>query len=185
MLKTIAKALAAGITAIYKASKSVADDILQFALSPLRAVFGSGGGPAAPSFVPDIEAGELLDRLRTGPAKSADRRDQERNGVAVVTKYLQATPAQRMTMNLEVLTVDVRATLIGMDEHELHALRTAGPLAVRRFVDGKSHRVHGVPAVGPQPEPAPRERSTFEVMQDRIRERFDECRSTSFPAKFV
>lgn len=186
MLKSIAKALAAGIAAIYKATKSVADDILQLALSPVRAVFGGGGGVPAPSFAPDIEAGELMDKMRTGSTKSADRRDQERDGVAVITKYLVTKPAQRESMDLGALSVDVRATLIGMDDHELRALLTAGPLAIRRFANGKSHMVHGVPAVGPQPAPTPpQELSTLEAMHDRIREQFGERHSAPFPAKIV
>lgn len=186
MLKAIGKALASGIAAIWKTTLSAADDILQLGLSPLRAVFGgSGGGAPVPSFTPDVEPGDLIKKLRIGPTKTADRRDQERDGVAVVTKYLQATPTQRTTMSLDTLSVDVRATLIGLDEHELYALRNAGPLAIRRFVAGKSHRVHGVPDVGGQPDSAPRKKSTVEAMQERIRERLGEHRSAPVHARVL
>lgn len=186
MVKAIAKALAAGLKALVKAGVSVADDILALALSPLRAVFGGRCGSApAPGFTPDVDPAELLSEIHEQPKRTAAAHSLDRDALRAVLQYVKATPLRRATIDLSAVAHDVRATLLTMDEHELRALALAGDSAIRRFADGKIHCVHGVPVVGPQPAPAARGVSTVEAMQERIRQRLGEPRSTSFPAKVV
>lgn len=186
MFKTIAKALAAGISALWKAGVSVVDDVLHLALSPVRAIFGGGGGGAsAPGFMPDIDPAELLSEIREQPKRTEAARSLDRDALRTVMQYVKATPLQRATIDLSAVAHDVRATLLTLDEHELRTLALAGDSAIRRFADRKSHRVHGVPVVGPQHAPSPREMSTAEAMQERIRQQLGTPRSMPFPAKVV
>lgn len=172
ILRNIAKALAAGITALWRAGVSVADDLLALILSPVRAILGGGSGTAsALTFQPDVNPAELLSELREQPKRSESMRALDRDAMRSVMQYVKAMPSQRATIDLSAVARDVRATLLIMDEHELKALALAGDSAIRRFADGKGHRVHGVPDVGPQSaSPAP-ETSTMEAMQERIRQR--------------
>lgn len=186
MLKTIAKALAAGIAALWKAGVSVADDILALALSPVRAIFGGRGGSVpAPGFTPDVDPAQLMCEIVDQPKRTEAARSLDRDALRTVMQYVKATPLQRATIDLSAVAHDVRATLLTMDEHELRTLAAAGDSAIRRFADGKSHSVHGVPVVGPQTAPAAREMSTVEAMQERIRQQLGAPRSTPFPAKVV
>ncbi|MBL0375373.1 hypothetical protein JJB09_25510 [Rhizobium sp. KVB221] len=170
MIARIAKALAAGVAAIWRGITSIADDVLNFALAPLRALGGGHGNMPEPSFTPDVEPRDLLTELRAQSEQSSAPRAPDRDALRTVTQYANASQAQRPTVDLSGLSKGVQATLLTMDEHELKALSTAGPAAVRRFIDGKQHGIHGVPVVRTVNEPDSRALDVpQQVLLERVR----------------
>lgn len=102
-----------------------------------------------PEYKPDVSGAQLLDEFEQTRQRQAAVHDLDRDGVSTVIKYAKAPEAARPTIDLEGLAKDVRATLLTMDDHELRALSQAGIGAVRKFVDGRQHGIHGVPVVAP------------------------------------
>nr|WP_209601567.1 hypothetical protein [Sinorhizobium kostiense]MBP2235353.1 hypothetical protein [Sinorhizobium kostiense] len=157
MMKAIANALAS----LWRGALGVLNWTEQLIRWPFSVIFGSsGGGMPKPEYRPDVSATQLLDEFDEARARQAAVHDLDRDGVSTVLQYARALPSARSTIDLGGLKKDIRATLLTMDENELRALAQAGIGAVRKFIEGKPHGVHGVPVVKPVQQvavPAPRE----------------------------
>ncbi|WP_165422281.1 hypothetical protein [Rhizobium ruizarguesonis] len=105
-------------------------------------------------YKPDVSSAQLLDEFEEARARQAAVHELDRDGISTVMRYAKALPSARPTMDLSGLGKDVQATLLTMDDNELQALAQAGIGAVRKFVEGGTHGVHGVPVVKPAPEVA-------------------------------
>lgn len=146
MLTAIANALAS----LWRGTLGVISWGKQLLRWPFSVIFGSGGGAMPrPEYKPDVSGTQLLDEFEETRQRHAAVHDLDRDGVSTVIKYAKATPSARPTIDLDGLGKDVRATLSTMDDHELRALAQAGIGAVRKFIDGKAHGIHGVPVVAP------------------------------------
>lgn len=146
MLKAIANALAS----LWRGTLGAIRWGEQLLRWPFSVIFGSGGGSMpTPEYKPDVTGTQLLDEFEETRQRQAAVHDLDRDGVSTVIKYAKATSSARPTIDLDGLGKDVRATLLTMDDHELRALAQAGIGAVRKFVDGKPHGIHGVPVVAP------------------------------------
>jgi hypothetical protein len=145
MLKAFANALAS----LWRGTLGVIRWGEQLLRWPFSVIFGSGGGGAMPNpdYKPDVSGTQLLDEFEETRQRQAAVHDLDRDGVSTVIKYAKATTSARPTLDLDGLAKDVRATLLTMDDHELRALAQAGIGAVRKFVEGKQHGIHGVPVV--------------------------------------
>ncbi len=146
MLKAIANALAS----LWRGTLGVIRWGEQLLRWPFSVLFGSGGGGAMPNpdYKPAVSSTELLDEFDAARARQAAVHDLDRDGISTVLRYAKALPEARPTMDLSGLDTDLRTTLLTMDEHELKALALAGLGAIRKFVAGQDHGVHGVPVVG-------------------------------------
>lgn len=144
MLRAIANALAS----LWRGALGVVNWTEQLIRWPFSMIFGSGGGAMpTPEYKPDVSGAQLLDEFEQTRQRQAAVHDLDRDGVSTVMKYAKASEAARPTIDLGGLSKDVCAMLITMDDHELRALAQAGIGAVRRFIDGKAHGIHGVPVV--------------------------------------
>lgn len=151
MLRAIGRALMSAISGLWKNTLGVISWTEQLIRWPFSVIFGSGGGGAMPNpeYKPDVSGAQLLEEFEQTRQRQAAVHDLDRDGIATVIKYAKATPSARPTIDLDGLAKDVRATLLTMDDHELRALAQAGMGAVRKFIDGKPHGIHGVPVVAP------------------------------------
>lgn len=158
MLRAIACALAAGISGLWKGTLGVLNWTEQLIRWPFSVVFGSGvDGRPTPQFEPATSGIQLLDEFNAQRAHQAAVHELDRDGIDTVIKYAKAAPSVRPTIDLGGLRKDVRATLLTMDDNELRALANAGVGAVRKFLEGREHGIHGVPVARPissETEPA-------------------------------
>ena len=143
MLGRIAKGLAAGIAKIITGICNLAIGLIQF---PFALLNGREGRPE-PTFSPELDPDDLLKQLYAPSPQIQAERNRVRDTVRIVTQFINATPAQRATVDLSGLPRNVRMTLLTMDSAELKALKQAGPGAIKRFADAKQHSVPGVPVV--------------------------------------
>jgi len=142
MFRAIARAIAAALASF----KSGFDWTINLAMTPFRMMFGGGGGGRpAPEFDPQISGLDMLDDLKA--QMTPEVHQLNRDGINTIMGYLRATPHSRPTVDLSGLSKPIRATLLTMNELELDALRNAGLGAVRKFLAGADHAVHGVPLV--------------------------------------
>ncbi|WP_198011828.1 hypothetical protein [Rhizobium sp. 42MFCr.1] len=130
----------------------------QLALTPFRAIFGSGSGMMQrPEFSPNMTSKELLEEYEANRQAQADVHRLDRDGIDTVVKYAGASAAARSTLDLSAIRSDARMTLLTMDELELASLAKAGPGKVRKWIEGGDHGIFGVPVVGsisaPQAKP--------------------------------
>ncbi|MFQ6238243.1 hypothetical protein [Sinorhizobium meliloti] len=148
MLRAIARALAAAVSGLCKGAIWTLNFVEQVIRWPFSVIFGSGGG-GRPNrhFEPAASGVELLDEFNANRAHAAAVHELNRDGIDTVVKYAKATPLARSTIDLGGLAKDVRSTLLTMDDNELRALAQAGIGAIRRFVEGREHGIHGVPVV--------------------------------------
>lgn len=154
MLKAIARALAAAVSGLCKGAIWTLNFTEQVIRWPFSVVFGSGGGGRPnPHFEPTSSGVELLDEFNANRAHAVAVHELNRDSIDTVVKYARTTPSARSTIDLGNLAKDVRATLLTMDDNELRALAQAGIGAIRRFVEGREHGIHGVPSVGPIARP--------------------------------
>lgn len=112
--------------------------------------------PPNPEFNPVIEKADIVGEYNEARKRHAAVHSLDRDGLDTVMRYAKSDSRNRIGMDLSAVKADVRTTLLTMDDHELRALSTAGIGAVRKFLDGKSHGIHGVPVVKPvvkAPEP--------------------------------
>ncbi len=147
MLRAIANALAS----LWRGALGVISWTEQLIRWPFSMIFGSGGGGGAmpnADYKPDVSSSELLDEFDAARARQAAVHDLGRDGISAVMRYAKALPEARATIDLSGLDTDLRTTLLTMDDHELKALSNAGISAIRKFVAGQDHGVHGVPVVG-------------------------------------
>jgi hypothetical protein len=151
MLSRIAQSLAAGIARIITGVYNFALGLIQFPFSLLN---GRQARPQ-PDFSPAVDPDDLLRKLQTPSPQTQAERNRVRDTVRIVMQYINATPTQRATVDLSGLPRHVRMTLLTMDSLELQTLRQAGPGAIKRFADGKSHGIPGVPVVTTQMPPRP------------------------------
>lgn len=169
MLKAIANALAS----LWRGALGVLNWTEQLIRWPFSVVFGSGGGGMpTPEYKPDVSSAQLLDEFAEARARQAAVDDLDRDGLSTVLQYAKASPSARSTIDLGGLKKDIRATLLTMDESELRALAQAGIGAVRKFIEGKHHGVHGVPVVNPVQQvagPAPRDMALEERVLWKVR----------------
>lgn len=150
MLRAIARALAAAVSGLCKGALWTLRFTEQVIRWPFSVVFGSGGGGRpSPHFEPQTSGVQLLDEFEAQRARQAAVQELNRDGVDTVIKYAKAPAHARPTIDLGGLKSDVRATLITMDDNELRALAQAGVGAIRRFVEGREHGIHGVPILRP------------------------------------
>lgn len=148
MLRAIARALAAAVSGLCKGAIWTLNFAEQVIRWPFSVIFGSGGGGRPnPHFEPATSGVELLDEFNANRAHAAAVHELNRDGIDTVVKYAKATPSARSTIDLGGLAKDVRATLLTMDDNELRALANAGVGAVRKFLEGREHGIHGVPLV--------------------------------------
>lgn len=148
MLRAIARALAAAVSGLWKGALWSLNFAEQLVRWPFSVVFGSSGGSRpTPHFEPQTSGVELLDEFAEQRARQAAVHELNRDGIDTVIKYAKAPAHARPTIDLGGLKADVRATLITMDDNELRALAQAGIGAIRRFVEGRQHGIHGVPLV--------------------------------------
>lgn len=149
MLRVIARALAAAVSGLCKGAIWTLNFAEQVVRWPFSVIFGSGGGDRPnPHFAPTTSGVELLDEFNAQRKRQAAVHELDRDGIDAVIKYAKAVPSARSTIDLGGLRKDVRATLLTMDDNELRALAQAGVGAVRKFIEGRDHGVHGVPVVG-------------------------------------
>lgn len=178
MLGRIAKSLAAGIARIFTGFWNFALELLQF---PFSLINGRQARPE-PNFSPDVDPDDLLRKLHTPSPQMQAERNRVRDTVRIVTQYVNATPTQRATIDLSGLSRDVRMTLLTMDSLELQALKKAGPGAIKRFADGKSHCVPGVPVVAEvSPRPGSVEASDHPILR-RVRRKLAERAEAPCPS---
>lgn len=146
MLRAFANALAN----LWRGALGVLNWTEQLIRWPFSLIFGSGGSGAMPNpeYKPGVSSTELLDEFDAARARQAAVHDLDRDGISTVMRYAKALPEARPTMDLSGLDTELRTTLLTMDEHELKALSNAGIGAIRKFVAGQDHGVHGVPVVG-------------------------------------
>lgn len=150
MLRAIARALAAAVSGVWRGALWTLNLAEQLVRWPFSVIFGSGGGGRPnPHFEPATSGVELLDEFNANRAHAAAVHELNRDGIDTVVKYAKATPSARSTIDLGGLAKAVRATLLTMDDNELRALANAGIGAVRKFIAGQDHGIHGVPVVRP------------------------------------
>lgn len=153
MLARFAAALVAALQMIGKVGKWSWDVCWATARLPFELM---STRPPAPDFNPTIEKSDILGEYEEARKRHAAVHSLDRDGLDTVLRYAKADSRNRTGMDLSAVKADVRTTLLTMDDHELRALSSAGIGAVRKFVDGKSHGIHGVPVVKPlakAPEP--------------------------------
>ncbi|MBB2868601.1 UNVERIFIED_ORG: hypothetical protein GGI63_005245 [Rhizobium esperanzae] len=151
MLRAIARALAAAVSGLCKGAIWTLNFAEQVIRWPFSVVFGSGGGRPNPHFEPTTSGVELLDEFNANRAHAAAVHELNRDGIDTVVRYAKATPSARSTIDLGGLAKDVRATLLTMDDNELRALANAGVGAIKKFLEGREHGIHGVPVARPIP----------------------------------
>ncbi|RDJ11258.1 hypothetical protein [Rhizobium grahamii] len=169
------KAIAAALASLWRGALNVISWGEQLLRWPFSIIFGnSSSGLPNPDYKPDVSSAELLDEFEEARARQAAVHDFDRDGVSAVIKYTKAPAHSRPTIDLGGLGADVRTTLLTMDDRELLALSQAGIGAIRRFVEGKEHGVHGVPIVGTTKQihvQAPKRMSEAERILWRVRSR--------------
>lgn len=189
MLNSIAAALRAGLRVFWGAFETVWDQAFKlFIVAPFRLVAGHGptSQPTA-HFEPSITPVALLEDLKQQSTRTAALRELDRDGLRTVTSYIKAMPFNRPTVDLSGLPKDVRATLITMTDLELRTLGNGGPGAIRKFIIGRDHGVHGVPVVRPVAvKPAvntvatPDENTAYDLLVRRIQAGMRDPRSKAF-----
>ncbi|ACP24370.1 hypothetical protein NGR_c05770 [Sinorhizobium fredii NGR234] len=169
MLKVIANALAC----LWRGALGILNWAEQFLRWPFSIIFGSGGGGMpSPEYKPDVSSAQLLDEFDEARRRQAAVHDLDRDGISTVTKYASALPKARPTIDLGGLNKDIRATLLTMDDNELKALSKAGIGAIRKFIAGADHGVHGVPVVrSVEISEAPKEMTEHEQVLWKVRSR--------------
>ncbi|MEY9830780.1 hypothetical protein ABIA25_002595 [Sinorhizobium fredii] len=175
MLRAIGRILSATVAGLYKGTLGVLHWGEQLIRWPFSLVFGSGGGGRPnPHFEPLTSGIQLLDEFEESRKRQTAVQTLDRDGVDTVIKYAKALPPARSTIDLGGLRKDIRAILLTMDDRELQALAQAGIGAVRKFVDGKQHGIHGVPIVKPlasATEKSPRGISAEDRVLSKVRAR--------------
>lgn len=150
MLRAIGRALMSAWSGLWKNTIGVIHWTEQLMRWPFSVIFGNGDRAMPnPEYKPEVSGNQLLDEFEEARARQAAVHHLDRDGVSTVIKYAKSAPSARPTVDLGGLEKDVRATLLTMDDNELNALAQAGIGAVRKFVEGRQHGVHGVPVVKP------------------------------------
>lgn len=162
------QAIARALAALAKAPFSALDWLLS-----------TGGGGGMPGQSPEFEAviseADFENHLQT--RRSENEFLAHRDAVQTIERYLKAIPSARATCDLSGLSIPTRTALLDMSDAELSALRGAGFSAIRKFVDGRAHGVHGVPQVDnvvalPTPEERLRQRVKLHQMKEENSEAF-------------
>lgn len=115
--------------------------------APFQMIFGS---KPEPSYAPELQTSDLLDKLRSAREDAAERVIRlDRGGIEGVLEYCRAHRDDRTRMTLpNSLDRKVRAALLTMDDAELRTLAGAGIGQLRKFAAGLPHGIAGVPAFG-------------------------------------
>ncbi|MDE8762630.1 hypothetical protein PZB21_26020 [Rhizobium sp. CBK13] len=143
------KAIASAIARLFKFGVGALRWTENLLFSPFRAIFGGGGALPRPEFTPNMSSTELLEEYDANRQAQAALQRSDRDGIGSVIKYAAASPSVRATTDLSSVPADARIMLLTMDDHELAALSTAGPVKVRKWVEGRDHGIFGIPAVTP------------------------------------
>lgn len=134
-------ALAAAIWRGLLGSMSALEKLLSW---PWRMLFGSK--EPLPHYEPITQPIPILQELASKRAKESTT-VLDRDGISTVMSYAKALPPTRPTTDLSGLRVEVRDTLLCMNDAELKALGRGGIRAARLFVSGRDHGINGVPIV--------------------------------------
>lgn len=174
----LARGFAAALALLPGATKWTWDVLWATARMPFELM--STRPPLPAPFEPTANKSDIIDEGIEHRKRIAAVQTLDRDGLDTVMRYAKADSRNRVGMDLSAVKADVRTTLLTMDDHELRALSTAGVGAVRKFIDGKAHGIHGVPVVYPvvkaptpvQAEP-PANATRHEKMLWRIRAELD------------
>lgn len=146
MLKRIAAAIAAALEMFGKIGKWGWDVCWATVRFPFELISTK---PPLPQFNPTVEKSDVLDEYSEARKRHAAVQSLDRDGIHTLLEYCRAHRDDRATMRLpKDLPPSVLASLVSMDDKALRALATAGVGQVRKFMSGKPHGIHGVPAVG-------------------------------------
>lgn len=151
MLARIAAAIAAAFQMIGKVGKWSWDVCWATARLPFELI---STRPPLPQYNPTIEKSDILGEYEEARKRNAAVQSLDRDGINTLLEYCRAHRADRATMRMpKDLPPSVLAALISMDDKALRALATAGVGQVRKFMNGRPHGIHGVPAVAPDVVP--------------------------------
>ncbi|MFN7103011.1 MAG: hypothetical protein ACK4N1_10360 [Pseudorhizobium sp.] len=147
-MKSIARDLRTGISHI----PSILDWTEQLVTTPFRWL-GAGQQPL-PSFAPRMTPPDLENDYQMARTAASAVYRLDPGGIDIVRKFCKSPRHQRADMDLSALPSEARVVLLTMSDTELLALGNSGPGAIRKFVVGKEHGVHGVPVIGVHSTPA-------------------------------
>ncbi|MBB4102417.1 hypothetical protein [Allorhizobium borbori] len=153
MLARFAAALTAAFQMIGKVGKWSWDVAVATVRFPFELISTK---PPLPQFNPTVEKSDVLDEYNEARKRHAAVQTLDRDGIHTLLEYCRAHRDDRATMKLpKDLPPPVLASLVSMDDKALRSLATAGVGQVRKFMSGKPHGIHGVPAVAPDPDVVP------------------------------